>query len=641
MRFLSAKAPYTRVTSATDHSDASRASPTWLPYSLRWPSLLLFAVYDIALFLAVALLYWKSDRNFGLIDDDGTSSSVFASRFVPTLLAVVHVLTATIIVDDVKRTEAFAQLASPSGALAGNTLFQKPGQWWTCIWRSFPSRKKERGMRWAMLCSVFLYVLGILVLSPFSASLLIPKEVSIPQDILFNRINLEASRAPLPIEAKQSSYFRTIAHGLQNVSTSAWITDDFFVLPFWPSTIGSPPLGPILSNQVQSWQAQTTVMTSELVCEPLRLEHKAWSVDDSNSFTFVNASMVLSGSKCSYGIFFPYPLDENDDPSYTYSLEDLATNGGSSWSTPSTLALGTGSGYGSASIYNGRLINSTSCSGEIILMSTNPINSDATGSDNTPHHDFDALGYICSHAYYAADVKVTADLSQDNSILSFDKDDFRNKKRNIGTQHLDISKFQDLFLSKNWSYHLTSVVDGHPVVGGPTALLSSFYNFSMSAMMNDPSIVSRAAQMKQRYFGEVVKDAVSSLPVMDTDTRVGTISTIRRRITVVSIAALTLSITLGLQLLLVFGTLLASRLSRRPLGLLEDPASALAAASLFKRDNNAGKSFLRLSHIGEMQMMSLVSRNRYQLQQGSLRTLEDHSTEPHICVSNPNFDEWN
>ena len=260
-------------------------------------------MYDCALILAVALLYWKSDRNFGVIDDDGTSKRVFASRFVPTLLAVAYVLIATIVVDDVKRTEGFAQLASPSGALAKSTLLQNAGQWWACIWRSFPSRKNEHGMRWAMFYSVMVYVLGILVLSPFSSSFLVSKEVLVPQDISFRRVNLTASSTPLSLEAKQSSYFRTIAHSLQNVSTSAWITDRYFVLPFWPSTMDSAPLGPILSTEAQSWQAQTTVMTSDLICEPMKLERKAWSVSTVDT-SAINASVVLaSESGCSYGIF--------------------------------------------------------------------------------------------------------------------------------------------------------------------------------------------------------------------------------------------------------------------------------------------------------------------------------------------------
>lgn len=143
---------------------------TWLPYSLRWPAPAVFALYDIFLILAIGLLYWKSVRSSGLVDDDGSSSLFFASRFLPTLLAVAYSLVATILLDDVKRTEAFARLASPSGASAASTLLHSPGPWWTSFWRSFPNRKDQRKFSGTLFCATVLYVLGILVLSPFSSA---------------------------------------------------------------------------------------------------------------------------------------------------------------------------------------------------------------------------------------------------------------------------------------------------------------------------------------------------------------------------------------------------------------------------------------------------------------------------------------
>ena len=610
MLFRSRKAPYTQVASGTDGQDALQVVTAWLPYALQGPALLLFALYDCALLVAIVILYWKSYRDFGLIDDDGTSDLVFVSRFLPTLLAVAYVLFATIIVDDVRRTEPFALLASPAGALARYTLLQNPGQWWTCIWRSFPNRKQDRGMRWAMLCSVLIYVLGILVLSPFSASLLVSKEVLIPEDTLFRLLNLPTAAAPLSIQAKQATYFRTVAHDLQNVSTSAWITDKYFVFPFWPSTLNSPPLGPVLSDQAQTWQANTTVMTTEMVCEPMTLERKAWEVNQTaDDEAFINASMVLSTkSGCKYGVFFPWTWSGEDA---AISIADFANYGGASWAPHTALALAPGGASEEAFTYSGDLINSSSCTGELLFMSTNPINF-AGGLDFSVNHNFNAFGHICKHEYYAGDLLVTAKTSQDSTELSFDEEDFRHKRQRLDDRQLDTAHFQDLFFDKNWSYHLISVNGDRPLVGGPTALLSAMYNFTMEAMIKDPDLTGKATSLKQRFFGEIVQDAVSSLPPADSTVQIGSVSTIRQRVTVVSIAALTLGITLTLQLLLICGTFFASRLSRRPLALLRDPASALAVASLLPEAPDARHE---LRCIGcDLGSKAAEGGNRYKLQ---------------------------
>lgn len=89
----------------------------------------------------------------------------------------------------------------------------------------------------------------------------------------FKRIG-STTNIPLASEVKSTTYFRTIAHTLQNVSTSAWITDDYYIMPFWPASLEAPPFGPILSTHAQTWQAVTTVVTSELDCQPMTVDRK-------------------------------------------------------------------------------------------------------------------------------------------------------------------------------------------------------------------------------------------------------------------------------------------------------------------------------------------------------------------------------
>jgi hypothetical protein len=80
-------------------------------------------------------------------------------------------------------------------------------------------------------------ILGFLAMSPLSSSLLSSQDVSVPKRVDFERMTPKADSA-LAMNAGRETYFRTIGHLLQNVSTSAWISDNYTILPFWPSDGG-------------------------------------------------------------------------------------------------------------------------------------------------------------------------------------------------------------------------------------------------------------------------------------------------------------------------------------------------------------------------------------------------------------------
>ena len=576
------------------------------------------AIYNLVLILAIALLYWKSVHNLGLLDDDGSSELVFASRFLPTLVAVIYVFVTMILLDDVKRIDPFVQLSFPSGAPARVTLLQNPGQWWTCLWRSFPSRKRDRTMNWVMLCSSLLYVVGILVLSPFSSALMETQQVPVAEKAAFERIDV-LSHTPLSMEATSEDYFRTIAHTLQNVSTSAWITDMYYVVPFWPSSLRKAPLGPKLSAQTELWQAPTTVFTSELTCEPLELSGKAWH---SGRGGFLNSSMVLSSqSGCSYGVLFSYSED-------TAQLFDMALYGGGTWSKSSSLLVGANiasNGPDSESTAPSLLelpaVNSSGCKEEIIFFMSNPITETTPSELYVKHPEFKVTSQICSHAYYMADVLVTADTSQQPAVLSFNKDDFTAYRRLVEPQVMNIERFQDAFLSMNWTIHLLPVTGADtPVYGGPSNILAARDDFSLDTLMENPQMMERASRLKQRFFGEVLHDTIasSSSSTATTTGVTGTISRNRRRVVVVPVAALTLGIALVIQILLLGGIYLASRPQHWPLNLSSDPATPVVLASLIAKDHDCRASFDGLANASGKQKRTHFGRQRYRILNSSL-----------------------
>lgn len=617
------KIAYTSVNDSPRASSISNGKQ-WRPYSLQGWWLFSLGLYTLTLILTVALLYRKSVHNNGLVEDNGAAHLVFASRYVPTLLAVTYVLVATILVDDVKRTEPYACLAVPGGALAQETLLEEPLQWWACLWRSFPNRNTGRKMNPTMLCSILVYLLATFVLAPLSASLLTSQVVSVATPTQFSAINLN-NYGTLHMEASYVSYFRTIAHMLQNVSTSAWISDSYFVLPFAPSLSTYTNLGPVLnnpgpflSNEAQSWRANTTVFNAGLTCQLMSLTNVSVEVavlDPGSNLTVVNTSAILSsGSDCTFGILYP----ASDDPYPPANLADLATYGGGSWSTSASMQLGmTAAGrdnFQDPINYSGDYINVTSCSGELLFITNNTVvTSEDAESNQTPNTHFHAMGYICDPEYYMANIPINMELSQDSSTFEVDHEEFHANRIPISKNYIDTDSFQSEFLDIDWDFYLVPVTDDRPVMGGPINLLGGLYNYSMHAMMYDEGLVQKMSALKQRYFGEMMLDVISStlaFPLLETS---GTIFTTQKRLVVVEVTALAIAITLTFQLLLLCAVYYASSASRRPLGLLTDPATALATASIIQDHDDTRRHLASDKFSGQSRLL---------LQQGSLRLIE-------------------
>ncbi|KAI0435477.1 hypothetical protein F4803DRAFT_575853 [Xylaria telfairii] len=214
---------------------------TWLPYTLRWPYFLTILVFTVLLEIAVVVVHSISWQNSGLAVDDGSGILQIGSKFAPTLLATIYVFLASILLDDVKRTEPFSRLCSPAGAPADLSVCWTADAWWDALFSSLPNRRKKTN--WAMLCATVAFIHGFLVVSPLSSSLIVSQTVVLTQETQFQQLNIEPS---MPIQAKPVSetYYRSISSILQNVTTSAWISDQYAIVPFWPVSFENDLLGP-------------------------------------------------------------------------------------------------------------------------------------------------------------------------------------------------------------------------------------------------------------------------------------------------------------------------------------------------------------------------------------------------------------
>ncbi|KAK5047110.1 hypothetical protein LTR84_007053 [Exophiala bonariae] len=537
----------------------NQSPPQWLPRSLKWQYLCVVLATTFVILAVVIALHATSQAQSGLADDDGSSGTYFISRFVPTLVAVAYVFSTTVILDDVKRSEPFARLSSQAGAPVINTLFWVPGAWWATLYDSLPSTKRKQAFSFAMFCSSSVLILGFLILSPFSSTLLVTQDVVFSQDTTFGQLSLSSS---LPIRATASSttYFRTIGNVLQNVTTSAWITENYAILPFWPADVKEGPMGAFVGTGSEVWSAETLVINTELECEALDLAEV--SLNRNPEITMDAAPFISfeSSSGCR--------LSMTVDNSTSYVPF-------ASWTAPSDFASD-----------DAWASNTSGCVGDDVMLYATALFVD---NDNIPAPDPNAhaKGSLCSAHYYLANTTVTVSVGSGESVVSIDEEAYKRTRQPVPSNFLDVPGLQTLFLNTtSWPQRLFS---GYYIeLRGPGALLAAGYEYSLGDLVQDQMSLSKATRLKQRFLGEVLRDTFDSALLLD-DPRiqvVGKVRTNRRRVVVVPVAAVTLEVVLSINLILLLVTFVASRPSRRPLQLHADPATSINIASLVLQDLN-------------------------------------------------------
>ncbi len=88
------------------------------------------SISALALGSVAFVLSINSAQSYGLCDYKGSTGFFFVWRLLPTMIAVPYALAVTVLINDVKRTEAFAKLSSPNGSSALSSLFMSGGPWW-------------------------------------------------------------------------------------------------------------------------------------------------------------------------------------------------------------------------------------------------------------------------------------------------------------------------------------------------------------------------------------------------------------------------------------------------------------------------------------------------------------------------------
>ncbi|KAI0165245.1 hypothetical protein GGR52DRAFT_101832 [Hypoxylon sp. FL1284] len=605
-------APQVRRLMSDGPSDAPRASPPvpWLPYTLRWPFLSGIIAFAFLLELAVVIVHSISARHYGLTDDDESDGAAVGSKFVPTTLAVIYVLWTSILFDDIKQTEAFARLASPSGALAESSLTWTAEAWWDALFDSFP--KRFRKTSWALLFGTTTFILGFLVVSPLSSTLVVSQDVVFTRATNFAQINM-ASSTPLQANPFSATYFRTISNVLQNVTTSAWLTEKYAVLPFWPDKANPAPLGPVIANSAaQTWTANTTVFSAQLDCEDLHLTDLKTAELASHSLPDLTETGISLDLSSQSGCMINLRLE---------NISSFATAGGSLWSSTKDIT-----NVDAARVYDNSLTINTCPQDELVIFTTPLSNGTDILSNST------VRGAACRASYYVGDTLATVALDEGKTIVTIDEPRYMSARTPIPDGIANISAFSDVFFSPNWTTHVnteklakTNQYES-PFAYGPDNLLSALYSFSPEQLVADRNVTMNMQRIKQQFLAELLRDAFDQSSSASPLHTPGNVRDSVRRLVVVPAAAIALEVVIAVQLLLLAGIFIYTRPAIRPLGLTVDPASSMGLAKLLANEPDTLQSLENLYDRPTKHLNRDLMGKRYQLTDEGIRLTTDEGT---------------
>ncbi|RWA07716.1 hypothetical protein EKO27_g7380 [Xylaria grammica] len=552
--------------------------------------------------ILIITLHAISTRNTGLVDDDDSDGLIVISKFLPTLLAVIYVLLLAILLDDVKRTEPFAHLALPSGAPANISMTWIADAWWNTLLSSLPNRSKKTD--WTLLCATLVSMLGSLVVSPLSSTLILSQDVVFTRPTQFSQIDITPD-LPLQVNPQSTTYFRTISNILQNVTTSAWLTDKYVVLPFWPAEMGHAPLGPIIPNRGHTWVANTTVFSTDLDCEDLEL----------NSIKTIPIP---------FGHEEIIDLSSQSGCMAELRIKDwsgFSLRGGMIWATIDNKTIGLGQNDTTFPALQDTMTTNICPQNELFIATTPLVNYTLP--------DFQLFGISCRASYYMGNTLATVSLGEGRSVVTIDEPQYLSTRRPIPNEVLNLPSFDEVFFNSNWTVHLG--VEGlswdfYPAAYGPANILSALYDFSPRRIIGDKSSTANMHRIQHRFLAEIFRDTFAQSSNHAPVSVSGNSITSVRRLVVVPAIAIALEVVIGVQLILLALILTSTRIIRRPLGLKTDPASVISLARLVANDTEGLQRVKNLYNETTKELGNKLSNEYYKLVDDEIRLSSNNTT---------------
>ena len=476
-------------------------------------------------------------------------------------------------------------------------------------------------------------IVGSLILSPLSAAFLSsePTQVSVASTFSTIPSTIATTQAMTP---NDETLFRTVAAMVLYFKTSVWLTDNYAVIPFWPTSESVAPLGATITTTGNvNWSAPTTVFRSELTCVPM-------TMSDMNQTSF----RLSSDDGCTLQVNVAVP-DSSDggfdtsDPGFSHEgptsigqqpvpVYYPILNEGAWWVStsisPTDFSAAPGvalPGYNQTELVN----LSPECQNRYLLAINTPFN--VTSNSTLFKNETTILDYtstfqissqLCSSNYFTANLSTTVSITPFSTNITLNETEFEEKRVDIAVDALNRTSFENSFYSNGWLSKLNYSTFGTFL--GPAVVLAAEYNYSIDAMLQATSLVSKAQQLQQRFLGEALLATIPKLEIDSPGALAGTTVTTEERIIAGFGFGLTLAVLLFCTSVMVLLILYYSRLSRRPLNLDRDPGSAAAVASL-------------LSHPGTWSYFEGLERMPAALLSNHLRYVEFELDNGRLLVS--------
>ena len=593
---------------AEESSHVTRLSScTWLPLTLRWPFMTAVFISALVLGIVAIVLSVYSVRKHGLCDYKESTGFFFAWRFLPTLIAVLYALAITVLINDVKRTEAFAKLSAPKGSSALTSLLVSGGPWWEDPMNAL-SKKGNNGRRsWTLLWVSMANIMALLLVSPLSSGLLYLDEVQIPQRTKFLRLEIPTPLTPRNTTTDET-YIRTISGIVQNLTTSAWLSDSYAILPFWPADFDTIPFGASLASANQQWQGQTSVFKTDLQCTPMELTSKDYNPSDLNEYQSIG---LASPDGCK--------LELN-----TTTLSYPSSGG--CWSSVGTMNLPVPSGYQAPTINQS---STPECGDREIIFLVSPFHTNHTNG---------TIAQLCVPKYFVAyNVNTTVRDTPTGSLVNIDEESFNRTKVDMDSSTIDLRSFETQFLDPKWATFFQPPGDDEatgaefrPSLGGPLILLVATIvdpRSRLDPLFNAKGLLDQARRVKQRFFGEALQAVFVSVGKQNAHNFVTQVTATETRLLVGHWIGITLGGILLTSAVMVALAFYCSRLGRRSLNLNRDPGSTAAVVSMIVQDAVICDYFRGFDRLPEDSIKTILGPTIFGMFNGQLVFRGDKTTQ--------------
>ncbi|THX54559.1 hypothetical protein D6D06_05427 [Aureobasidium pullulans] len=546
----------------------------WLPLTLRLPYLAFLTGTSVLLSALVFYLTITSFKNQGLGDNDDSATRFFEWRFLPTLIATIYSSLVATLVNDVRRTECFARLSNPKGASAVHTICLPSRAWWNDPADAW-SKNKNNGIRsWSLLCASVVNIAALLVVSPLSAILLSPVTIRFTTPTSFS--TLRFSDPGVTPNSSDLIVFRTTIAALLNEPTSAWLSTDHAIVPFWPSALDNPPLGPVFEGfAAQNWSSQTNVYQAELDCAPMSLTMTG-NVTYRDMFGELLANLTFeASSKDGCSIVF------SAIPGYNKVLSE----GGGWWAPSPYRDLSSDMKTQDASV--------ETCAGRSMVLVGTALDMVVGDPYTAKTPRFDAELLLCSSKYFSSKVDATVAINQTSVTVMFDVDDYYRTRRPLSEEALNPPSIEQAFFASGWSERfgrnpgsLYNNADG-PWYGGPLSAIAAGhrYNEDPRKLQNLTSLLPDMKAMFQQFSGEKLLESWTQSVDREFAIPDAKVTVTKARIIASEDVGFPLAVLLLCSGLLISGVAYLTRLERRPLNLSQEPGKIESTAALILGDS--------------------------------------------------------